>query len=307
VGSEGPAIGVVAFENRGRRHGHGRGTFATLIAEWAVVLPFVVAIAWLLLGPAANIVLDSIRDAQGDLTLLNWRDVVANPLTRRAIITSMVVGVIIASLTAVIGVPLAWCISRLKIGSRSIGAAALNVAANIPATSLVFGFAAAFGGAGMVTLAMRTVWPDAPTLNIYNPTGLVCIFLYFHVPLFTLLVLPAMSAVSEDLWEAASVCGAGPLRFWRRIGLPVLAPFVLAGWVLMLVWSIGQYGVPLALGWTEATLNLMTLRIGDLIQSVGSNNRFGRAACLSLLLIILSVAALWLYHYLLRRALRWIR
>jgi len=277
-----------------------------LVADWAVVLPFMLAIAWLLIGPAANIVLDSLRDSQGDLTWLNWRDVVANPLTRRAIVNSVVIGVTIASLTAVIGVPLAWCVSRLKIGNRSLAAAALNVAANIPATSLVFGFAAAFGGAGMVTLALRTVWADAPTLNIYSPTGLVCIFLFFHVPLFALLVLPAMGAVSEDLWEAASVCGAGTVRFWWRIGLPVLAPFVLAGWILMFVWAIGQYGVPLALGGTEATLNLMTLRIGDLIQSVGSNNRFGRAACLSLLLIILSVGALWLYRSLLHRALRWI-
>jgi putative spermidine/putrescine transport system permease protein len=305
MGGQGPAVDVTTFEDLRRRHF--RGAFSRLVAQWAVVLPFTLAIAWLLLGPAANIVLDSVRDSQGDFTLLNWRDVAANGLTRRAILTSLAVGMAIATLTALIGVPLAWCISRLKIGSRSLAAAALNVAANIPATSLVFGFAAAFGGAGMVTLALRTVWPDVPTLNIYNPTGLVCIFLYFHVPLFALLILPAMSAVSEDLWEAASVCGAGSLRFWWRIGLPVLAPFVLAGWVLMFVWAIGQYGVPLALGGTEATLNLMTLRIGDLIQSVGSNNRFGRAACLSLLLIILSIGALWLYRYLLKRALRWIR
>jgi putative spermidine/putrescine transport system permease protein len=230
---------------------------------------------------------------------------VANPLTRRAIVTSIVVGVAIASLTTVIGVPLAWCISRLNIGNRSVAAAALNVAANIPATSLVFGFAAAFGGAGMMTLTLRMLWADAPTLNIYGPTGLICIFLYFHVPLFVLLVLPAMGAVSEELWEAASVCGSGSMRFWRRIGLPVLAPYVLAGWILMFVWAIGQYGVPLALGGTEATLNLMTLRIGDLIQFVGSTNRFGRAACLSVLLIVLSVGALWLYRSLLQRALRW--
>ena len=284
-----------------------RGRLSRFISNWAVVLPFGLAIAWLLIGPAANIVLDSLEDSEGGLTLLNWRDVVVNPLTRRAIITSLIVGVTIASLTTLIGLPLAWCISRLRIANRSLAAAALNVAANIPATSLVFGFAAAFGGAGMITLTLRAIWPDAPAFNLYSPTGLVCIFLYFHVPLFALLMLPAMSAVSVDLWEAASVCGAGRLRFWWRIGLPVLTPFVLAGWILMFVWAIGQYGVPLALGGTDATLNLMTLRIGDLIQSIGSNNRFARAACLSLLLIVLSIGALWLYRSLLRRALRWIR
>ena len=115
-----------------------------------------------------------------------------------------------------------------------------------------------------------------------------------------------MGAVSDELWEAASVCGAGTFRFWFRIGLPVLAPFVLAGWILMFVWAIGQYGVPLALGGSEGAINLMTLRIGDLIQSVGSTNRFERAACLSLLLILLSVGALWLYRLLLRRTLQWL-
>ena len=283
-----------------------RGLIAGLIHDWAVTLPFVVAIAWLLVGPAANLVVDSLRDPAGGVSALNWRDVVANPLTRRAIVSSLGVGVTVASLTTLIGVPLAWCISRLRIGSRSVAAAALNVAANIPATSLVFGFAAAFGGAGMVTLALRLVWADAPALNIYGATGLVFVFLYFHVPLFVLLVLPAMGAVTEELWEAANVCGAGPLRFWRRVGLPVLAPFILAGWILMFVWAIGQYGVPLALGGGEGAMNLMTLRIGDLIQFIGSTNRFERAACLSLLLIVLSVVALWLYRSLLRRALRWL-
>jgi putative spermidine/putrescine transport system permease protein len=283
-----------------------RGLFIGLIHDWAVALPFVAAVAWLLIGPAANLVLDSLRDPAGGLTLLNWRDVIANGLTRRAIVSSILVGVTVASLSTIIGVPLAWCISRLKIGSRSVAAAALNVAANIPATSLVFGFAAAFGGAGMVTLALRTVWAEAPALNIYGPTGLVFVFLYFHVPLFVLLVLPAMGAVTEELWEASNVCGASPLRFWLRVGLPVLTPFILAGWILMFVWAIGQYGVPLALGGGEGAMNLMTLRIGDLIQFVGSTNRFERAACLSLCLIILSIAALWFYRSLLRRALRWL-
>jgi len=289
-----------------RRTGGPRGLVPALLRGWAVLLPFVVAIAWLLIGPAANLAVDSVRDPQGGFSALNWRDVIANPLTRRAIVTSILVGVTVASLTTIIGVPLAWCISRLRIGNRSVAAAALNVAANIPATSLVFGFASAFGGAGMVTLALRMVWTEAPALNIYSPTGLVFVFLYFHVPLFVLLVLPAMGAVSDELWEAASVCGAGTFRFWFRIGLPVLAPFVLAGWILMFVWAIGQYGVPLALGGSEGAINLMTLRIGDLIQSVGSTNRFERAACLSLLLILLSVGALWLYRLLLRRTLQWL-
>ena len=144
-------------------------------------------------------------------------------------------------------------------------------------------------------------------MDLYGTTGLVVVYLYFHVPLFVLIVLPAMGAVSEPLWEAAAVCGARPRLFWWRTGLPILAPFLLAGWILMFVWAIGAYGVPLALGGTDGPIELITLRIGALVQSVGSTNRFERAACLSLLLILLSVAALWLYRAMLRRALQWVK
>lgn len=278
----------------------------TLVRDWAAVVPFLIGIAWLLIGPALNLVADSLRDPQGGVTLLNWRDVIGNPLTRRAIVTSMTVGLAVATLTAAVGVPLGWCIGRLRVGGRSVAIAALNVAANLPATSLVFGFAAAFGGGGMITLALRLLWPEAPELDLYSLPGLVAVYFYFHMPLFVLLILPAMGAVSDELWEAASVCGAGRVRFWVRVGLPVLAPFALAGWILMFVSAIGQYGVPLALGGSEGAVNLVTLRIGDLIQFVGSSNRFERAACLSLLLILVSVGALWMYRSLLGRAMRWL-
>ena len=278
-----------------------------LISDWGIVVPFLLAIGVLLVGPVINIALDGLRGREGGFTIANWLDVFGAPLTRRAILSSILLGFTVATLSTVIGAPLAWCIARLRIGGRSLAIAALNVAANISATSLVFGFAATFGGAGLVTLALREFWLDAPALNLFSRTGLVIVYLYFHVPLFVLIVLPAMGAVSESLWEAAAVCGARPRLFWWRVGLPILAPFFFAGWILMFVWAIGAYGVPLALGGVDAQIELITLRIGALVQSVGSTNRFERAACLSQLLIVMSIGALWLYQAALRRGLKWLR
>src|SRR5262249_49436476 len=149
--------------------------------------------------------------------------------------------------------------------------------------------------AGLLTLLLQRIWPSAPILNPYGLEGLITVYLYFHVPLFVLLMLPGVGAVSERLWEAAAASGATTALFWRRVGLPVLSPFLLAGWILMFVWSLGAYGVPLALGGTDARIELITLRIGALVQSGGGTNRFQRAACLSVLLVALSVAALYVY------------
>ena len=56
----------------------------------------------------------------------------------------------------------------------------------------------------------------------------------------------------------------------------------------------------------DAGIDLIAIRIGALIETAGRSNRFGQAACLSILLIALSVLALLIYHRLLRRAARWI-
>jgi putative spermidine/putrescine transport system permease protein len=276
------------------------------LSDWVVTAPFVLTVGVLLVGPAVNLVLDSLRSSSG-FTLGNWADIFRLALTRQAIVSSVLLSVLVASLSTVIGGLLAWCISRLGLRGRSLGVAAMNVAANMSATTLVFGFTAAFGGAGFATLLLRQLWPAVPTLDLYGPTGLVFVYLYFHVPLFVLLTLPAMGAVSEQLWEAATVCGAAPTFFWRRVGVPVLLPFLLAGWMLMFAWAIGQYGVPLSLLGTSEAVPLMTLRIGALIQTAGTTNRFERAACLSVLLVVLSVVALWLYAAALRRAARWVK
>ncbi len=276
-----------------------------VVDEWAVLLPFAALAVLLLVAPAINIALDSFRSRAGGYTLQNWIDVGTLALTRRSIVTSIVVSTIVATLTLLFGTPLAWAVGRLGLGSRSVSAAALNVSANLPATSLVFGFTAAFGGAGLLTLWMRQFWPAVPVLDPFRLQGVIVVYLYLHVPLFVLLMRPAIGAVSERLWEAAAASGAGTALFWRRVGLPVLSPFLLAGWVLMFVWSLGGYSVPLALGGPDAKIELITLRIGALVQTAGGTNRFERAACLSVLLVTLSVAALLVYQRALRRAARW--
>ena len=279
---------------------------AEFARDWAVLFPLGLVVLLLLVGPALKIVLDSLQDDAGRLTLDNWSSLFGVALIRRSILGSLRVGVVVATLSTLLGTPLAWAVSRLRVGHRSLGVAFLTVAANLSATALVFGFSAAFGSVGLVTLALQALWPGFVGVDLYDSNGVVFVFLYFHLPLFVLLTLPAMGIVSERLWEAAAVCGARPRLFWLRVGLPMLMPFLIAGWFLMFVWAISQYGVPLALGGADAGIDLIAIRIGSLIETAGRSNRFGQAACLSILLIALSVLALLIYHRLLRRAARWI-
>jgi putative spermidine/putrescine transport system permease protein len=109
----------------------------------------------------------------------------------------------------------------------------------------------------------------------------------------------------DDWWEAAQTASASRLQFWRYIGLPVLAPFVAAGWLLIFTWSIGIYAIAFGLAGTggAADVRLITLQIGLTLQA----SAFGqeRAAVLAVVLMAMAIVSLLAYRGLLRRALRW--
>ena len=129
---------------------------------------------------------------------------------------------------------------------------------------------------------------------------------YTNIPLFVLLTLPAMGILRQEWLEAAEVCAASRWQFWRFVGLPILAPFLAAGFLLIFTWSIGLYGIAYALGGTASStgqLRLITLQIGlNLNTGVGSEER---SYVLAVVLLLLATGALLSYRAVMKRALRW--
>jgi putative spermidine/putrescine transport system permease protein len=161
------------------------------------------------------------------------------------------------------------------------------------------------GNYGMITLAFQDLgvpfMPPAP--NTF--WGLVLAYNYTNIPLFILLTISGMGMLRQDWWEAAQTCGATQARFWRAIGLPILAPFLGAGWLLVFTWSIGLYGIPFALAGNGATrkVSLITLVIGDSLQASISGQ--GEAAVLAMVLLMIAVISLLTYRWMLGRTARW--
>src|SRR5215212_6112187 len=236
------------------------------LVDWLPALPLILLALALLIVPTVMVVAQSLRDDTGSWTLQAW----AETLMRAS-----------------------WL-------------SLLNVGANFSGIGLAFGFIASLGTYGMVTLLLQGAGiafaPPSPASFL----GLVIGYVYTNVPLFVLLTLPAMGVVQRDSMEAAAVLGASGLEFWRFIGLPVLAPFFAAGWLLIFTWSIGIYGLAYALAGNAATsqLRLMTLQIGVSLNSAASSQE--RAAVMATLLLLIATVSLVAYRLVVRKAVQWV-
>jgi ABC-type spermidine/putrescine transport system permease subunit II len=262
-----------------------------------------VLIGVFLVAPVAMLLARAFLD---HAALEEWGELISNPINRNAILTSIALGATCAAISTVIGTPVAWLVSRALPRRRAAWLGLFNVAAHFGGIGLAFAYVATLGAFGMVTLALRATGLafDPPERGSF--AALVLAYEYANIPLFILLVVPGMSVLRDDWREAAHVAGASRWQFWRRIGLPVLMPFILAGTLLSFTWTIGVYGIAYGLVGESPTqpVRLLTLQIGQTLADDAVNGD-SRAAVLAMVLVGMALVALGGYRWLNRRGLRW--
>lgn len=220
---------------------------------------------------------------------------------------SLIGSVQLSALTAVIGSVAGVFIAQAIVTSRrqwlrSAALTASGVLANFGGVPLAFAFIATAGISGVVTQLA-----DLESLgwNLYSFTGLAVVYLYFLTPLMVLVIIPALDGLRPQWREAAQNTGATGGQFWRLVGLPVLAPSLLGGFVLLFGSAFAAHATAAAL--VGGSVPLVTLKIADALSGnvlVGQENV---ALALSLDMIVIAGLVMAVYLPLQRRSARWLR
>ncbi|MCC0099796.1 ABC transporter permease subunit [Streptomyces flavotricini] len=220
---------------------------------------------------------------------------------------SLIGSVQLSALTALIGGVLGVLIAQAVVTSRSqaLRSAALTasgVLANFGGVPLAFAFIATVGISGVVTqLADLTGFG----WNLYSFTGLTVVYLYFLIPLMVLVIAPALDGLRPQWREAAQNNGATGRQFWRHVGLPVLAPSLLGGFVLLFGTAFAAHATAAAL--VGGSVPLVTLKIADALSGNVLTGQENVALALGLDMILIAGLVMAVYLPLQRRSARWLR
>ncbi|MFI1279623.1 ABC transporter permease [Streptomyces sp. NPDC020858] len=220
---------------------------------------------------------------------------------------SLIGSVQFSALTALVGGVLGVVIAQAVVTSRSKGlrSAALTasgVLANFGGVPLAFAFIATVGISGVVTQLAGLAdlgW------NLYSFTGLTVVYLYFLIPLMVLVIAPALDGLRPQWREAAQSSGATGWQFWRHVGLPVLAPSLLGGFVLLFGTAFAAHATAAAL--VGGSVPLVTLKIADALSGNVLTGQENVALALGLDMILIAGLVMAVYLPLQRRSARWLR
>jgi thiamine transport system permease protein len=110
-------------------------------------------------------------------------------------------------------------------------------------------------------------------------------------PLVIRIMLPVLRSIDQRLRQAAATLGAGPVRVWREVDLPLAGRSLLSAIAFGYVVALGEFGATSFLARPDrATL---PVAIGRLISRPGElNTQMAYAACTVLMLVTVAVVVL---------------
>jgi iron(III) transport system permease protein len=206
------------------------------------------------------------------------------PLAARSIVNSLWTAALISVLAVSAGTAAAFVTERLATRRRGLLRAVIVAPLLVPPFVLAFGWTRAFGPRGLTDQLLGLELP-----GLYGPLGIVLVVAVAATPLAWLVVAAALaSRVEPELEQAARASGAGRIRAFVTVTLPLLRPAILSAVVVTFIYGINAFGVPAILG-TPAGFSTITTRLYQDLALSSNPASFARATALAATLVVLAV------------------
>jgi putative spermidine/putrescine transport system permease protein len=232
---------------------------------------------------------------EGALSIGNYGEILGGRFYLAAFQASLAISAATAIVGLCLALPIAVLLQRLPGRVQQLVLISSNIGANFTGFPLAFAFVILLGVSGSFTLLMQRIGL-LTDFTIYSRTGLVIVYSYFQILLGILLVFPSLGAVTKDLQESAYLMGASRWTFWRRIGLPILAPSLIGAFLLLFANAMGTYATAWAL--VGGSANLVTIKIGELTAGdvFSDPNLADALAMLLIFSLVIPIIAAQLLH-----------
>lgn len=214
-----------------------------------------------------------------------------DPLYFRILMRSLGLATLTTIITAVMGYPFAYALARAPKRWRTMLLVLLVIPFWTNFLIRTYAWVVILRSNGLINATLSNFGLiEQPLSLLYTPGAVLVGLVYGFLPFMILPIYAAIDRLAPSLIEAAQDLGARPWQTLLRVTLPLTAPGIAAGVLLVFVPALGMFVIPDLMGGAKVTL------VGNLIQNqfLGARNwQFGSAV--SVVLMGLVVLGLRLY------------
>jgi molybdate transport system permease protein len=206
---------------------------------------------------------------------------VLHPVEVQALLLSAKVGLIATAATLPFGIALGWLLARRDFRGRTLVDTLVNLPLVLPPVVTGWALLELFGARGPLGAALSRAGIDVAFT--WRAAALAAAGRAF--PLVVRPAQVAIAAVDPGLEAAARTLGAGPLRAFLTVTLPLARHGVIAGALLGFARSLGEFGATITFaGSLPGATRTLPLAIWAALQTPGAEAAVVRLAVLSTLL-----------------------
>lgn len=266
--------GTARASEQGLREGGGRGWSLASALIAALVLSPVAAVVWMAANPTGNI----------------WPQLMSTVMPRyftNTVILTLGTG----ALAAAMGAGAAWLVCMYHFPGRRWLQWLLLLPLAVPAYIGAYALADFLDYSGPVQTALRAWfgWESARDYwfpRIRSIEAAIVVLGAALYPYVYLLTRAALNEQSGSAYEVARALGTGPWALFRRVGLPLARPAIVAGSAIAMMEAVADYGVVSYFG-------VQTLNTGIFTTWLERRNAGGAAQIACVILAIVIILGLW--------------
>jgi len=238
--------------------------------------------------PLYKTFVQSVVDKEGNFTFANYLkffDTMTTTANIEALWNSVYISVISVITCAIVGVTMAFLLERYDFPGRKILSVLVLVPMALPPLIGALSFTFLYGESGIFPRFFQKLFglSEVP-FALEGIFGVIVVHTFTMYTYFYLSAQAAIKGLDPSLEEAATSLGAGRIRIWRKVILPMLTPAMIASSLLVFMISMASYTAPLMFG-VDRTMTMQ-------IYLSRTNGNLDMAATQSTILSIVSIAFL---------------
>lgn len=260
------------------------------LKNMVTMVPLLLLATFFIFLPIFSMIKDSFTMPEvGGFTLQNYITILTDSIYIVATKNSIYLSFVSALVGLVISFFIAYSVNEIGLKGRDRMMSLLNMVSNFAGLPLYFAFVVILGNTGIFVLALKAIGVDlAEYFKLYSIDGLMLLFIYFQIPLGSLMLIPAFEAIKPAWKEAAEILQASSLKFWTRIGVPVLLPSLLDTFGLLFANAITAYATVILL--VTTSIPLLPVKITTMFTGEMTPQReMGAALAIWMIVLMLSV------------------
>lgn len=262
----------------------------------ALIPPMLVSMG-LVMYPMISTVIRSFKDPEtGGLTFSNYVYLFTNKVSSAAIWYTLVISI----LTVLLAISIAYMLALyLRFSTSKISKVIGNlylIPRFIPGLVAVYAMMTIVRDSGLLnrlSLLLPETWALynwKPGL-LYNMKGILMMNCWFNIPFATMIIVAALSGISESIVESARDVGAGRLRVFFQFILPLSYKDVLIAATFVFMSNISSFTTPYLIGPNHPQM------LGVYLRKQFGNMNYETAAAVSVVIFLFSSVSAVIYLY----------